>query len=90
MSDSVIEYGRMTPDEFVDHCIDENGLAGFIDTQQANNPRPRDEWDWNVIAVHLQGFSRGYLTFTPAYLRDLYEMQRERLSLEFVKEHEAA
>ena len=77
MTDSLIEYGRMSPDEFVDHCIDENGLVTFIDTQQKG--RRYEDWDWNAIAVHLQGFSRGYLTMSPAYLKDLYEMQAGRL-----------
>ena len=71
-----IEYGKMTPDELVEHLIDENGLAAFIDIQQAN--RPQDEWDWREITLHLQGFSKGYLTFSPEYLEDLYRMQKAR------------
>lgn len=71
----VIDYGHMTRDELVDHFIDENGLAQFIDTQQAG--RDRSEWDWRIIARDLMAFSR-YLTFSPAYLEELYDMQTGR------------
>lgn len=79
----MIEYGRMTPDELVEHLIDEQGLVAFLDTQWAN--KPYEDWDWNRATVHLQGFSRGHLTFSPQYLRDLYEMQRDRLQGEIVE-----
>ena len=68
----------MTPDEFVDHLIDENGLVRFLDVQQ--DKVPYEDWDWTAITLHLQAFSRGYLTFSPEYLKDLYEMQRGRLA----------
>lgn len=73
------EYGRMTPEEFVEHLIDEQGLVAFLDTQWAN--QPYEDWDWKRATTHLQGFSRGYLTFSPGYLKDLYEMQRARLAV---------
>lgn len=82
------DYGRMEPDALVEHLVDENGLVAFLDTQQSG--REYVDWDWRAITVHLQGFSRGRLTFSAEYLRDLYEMQRERLALELVMEHEAA
>ena len=68
----------MTPDELVDHLIDEQGLVLFLDTQQKG--KRYEDWDWHAITSHLAGFSRGYLTFSPAYLKDLYEMQSGRLS----------
>jgi hypothetical protein len=73
---TTFDYGQLTPDELLDHLLDENGLAPFIEIQQTGIPR--EEWDWIAITVHLQGFTRGYLTFSPEYLESLYEMQRER------------
>jgi hypothetical protein len=66
----------MTPDELVEHLVDEGGLRTFIEVQQSGIAY--EDWDWRALTVFLQGFSRGYLTFSPAYLRDLYEMQRDR------------
>lgn len=82
------DYGRMEPDALVEHLVDENGLVAFLDTQQAG--REYGDWDWRAITVHLQGLSRGRLTFSPEYLRDLYEMQRDRIAQEIVTEREAA
>lgn len=71
----VIDYAHMTRDELVDHFIDDNGLAQFIDTQQAGIDR--GEWDWHLIARDLMAFSH-YLQFSPAYLEELYDMQKGR------------
>ncbi len=73
-----IAYGRMTPDELVEHFMDENGLAPFLDLQQEGIPL--EDWNWPRIANFLGAFSRGYLTFSPAYLADLYAMQIDRIS----------
>ena len=73
----MIDYGRLTPDELVDLFIDENGLAPFVEIQQKGIPY--EDWDWWRITVDLAAFSRGYLTFSPEYLKDLYEMQRARV-----------
>lgn len=71
-----IDYGHMSPDELVDHFMDEDGIAPFIDIQQKGIPFT--DWDWRQITIDLQAFSRGRLTFSPEYLRDLYEMQAQR------------
>jgi hypothetical protein len=72
---SLIDYGAMTRDELIDHFIDDNGLAQFIDTQMTGVPR--HEWDWRVIARDLMAFSH-YLQFSPGYCEELYDMQKER------------
>ncbi len=72
------DYARMTSEELVEHFIDDNGLAPFIDLQQKGVPFA--EWDWRSLAVYLQAFSRGYLTFSPEYLEELYEMQAQRIA----------
>lgn len=74
-SPPVIDYGSMDRDQLVDHFIDENGLAKFLDTQQAGIPR--EEWDWRIIARDLMAFSR-YLQFSPSYCEELYDMQKQR------------
>ncbi len=80
----MIDYGRMSTDELVEHFIDERGLADFIDLQYKNwpqegdphhKPEPLPPWDWRIISRDLMALSRGYLTFSPAYLKELYEMQ---------------
>ena len=71
----VIDYAAMSRDELIDHFIDENGLAVFIDTQQQGIER--SEWDWRLIARDLMAFSH-YLTFSPQYLEELYDMQKGR------------
>ena len=71
----VVDYGRMSKDELVDHFIDENGLAAFLETQHGG---PLDEHsDWPIITRDLRAFCP-YLTFSPHYLEDLYRMQKER------------
>jgi hypothetical protein len=71
----VVDYGRMSKDELVDHFIDEGGLAAFLEVQHGG---PLDEHsNWLLIARDLRAFC-SYLTFSPAYLQDLYEMQKER------------
>lgn len=74
----MIEYGKLSPDELVDLLLDEEGLVAFLDTQQRNIPY--EDWEWDIITRDLIAFSRGYLTFSPEYLRDLYEMQRDRIA----------
>lgn len=76
MTEAIIDYGVMSADELVEHLIDENGLATFLDTQQAGIPK--EDWDWVVITRDLQAFSHGLLTFSPGYLQELYEMQCQR------------
>lgn len=71
----VIDYSHMSREELIDHFIDDNGLAQFIDTQQAGIDR--SEWDWRIIARDLMAFSH-YLQFSPTYLEELYDMQRGR------------
>jgi hypothetical protein len=73
---SEIDYGSMTTEMLVDHFIDEAGLARFIDIDQTGIPF--EDWDWRSIAIHLHGFTRGHLTFSPEFLRDLYAMQKAR------------
>lgn len=70
------DYGRMTLDELLDHFLDEDGLAPFIEIQQKGVPR--EEWDWRAITLHLQGFTRGHLSFSPEYLEDLFVLQHGR------------
>lgn len=80
----VLDYGSMSRDELVDHFIDDNGLAHFIDVQQKGvDPA---EWDWAILARDLRAFCP-YLTFSPEYLQELYAMQKAR---EPVQETEVA
>jgi hypothetical protein len=72
----VIDYGRLEPDALVEHLIDENGLADFLEIQQSGIAL--EDWDWREITLHLQAFSRGHLTFSPDYLQALYALQCER------------
>lgn len=71
----VIDYAAMSRDELVDHFIDENGLVAFLDVQQRGIPYA--DWNWKRITLDLMAFSH-YLQFSPAYLKDLYEMQKGR------------
>lgn len=82
---TLIDYGHMDPEELVDHFIDENGLARFIDVQQRGVPR--EDWDWRALTVFLQAFTKRRLTFSPEYLQDLYKMQ---LAREAIAEEAAA
>ncbi len=72
----VVDYGRMSRDELIDHFIDEGGLAQYLETQNGG-PLGADA-NWPLINRDLIAFSRGYLTFSPQYLQDLYEMQKGR------------
>lgn len=73
----VIDYAAMSGDELIDHFIDDNGLAQFLDTQQAGIAR--EDWDWQLMARDLMAFSH-YLQFSPAYLEELYDMQKARIA----------
>lgn len=74
MKESIVDYGAMDTEALLDHLLDENGLAPFIDTQQKGIPRA--DWDWRAITVFLMSFTHGRLTFSPGYLEELYEMQQ--------------
>ncbi len=76
----VVDYRSMSSDELVDHFIDENGLAAYLDLQQRGISH--SDWDWRIIARDLAAFTHGYLTFSPEYLAGLYEMQLERIAEE--------
>jgi hypothetical protein len=71
----IIDYASMSRDELVDHFIDDNGLAHFLDVQYAGIEPAL--WDWRIIARDLYAFC-SYLTFSPEYLKELYAMQKER------------
>lgn len=74
---SLVDYASMSRDELVDHFIDENGLAQFIDTQMTGVPR--SDWDWRMITRDLMAFSH-YLQFSPGYCEELYDMQKTRMT----------
>lgn len=76
----MMDYASLTADELVEHLIDENGLAAFLDIQQKGIPY--EQWDWFTITRDLQAFSHGLLTFSPSFLHELYELQQSRLEKE--------
>lgn len=78
----LVNYTAMSRDELVDHFIDENGLAHFIDVQMAGTDP--QAWDWRLITRDLQAFCP-YLTFSPEYLQELYAMQKSRESFDVVR-----
>lgn len=73
MSVEGIRYGDMTPDEFVAHLLDEDGLVGFVALylRSGFSLRKTTEFIWSL--------SRNQWQPTPEYVESLYDMQAERL-----------
>lgn len=71
-------YRGMTPEEFVDFLIDENGLASFVD-EQMRGWTNRDEL-WGDVTYRIWYLSANQWQPTPDYVASLYDAQCERLA----------
>jgi hypothetical protein len=72
-------YRGMTPDEFVDYLIDENGLAEFVDAQ-VGRATDEERPGWDEIAHRIWYLSANQWQPTQDYVASLYAAQCERIA----------
>lgn len=73
---TVIAYRALTPDELIDHLLDDGGLVRFVELQM-RGVEP-DDWDWPEITRRVWHLTRKHWQPLPATLRDIYVMQKDR------------